>query len=552
MKADIIEAESLPVRLGLSPRVVNAAGTSPWIPIVVFAALFALAIILQIFNGAFGSEFSAYPDEPAHYVTSLMLREYLTGPHPFSPLKFAEQYYYHYPKVAFGHWPPAFYIVQALWMMLFSASRAAVRLELAFTTALLAFSVWREFRNWFGNASALLAAALLVCLPLVQNATDEEMAESLLVLACFWSVIYLIRYLDSAKLSDSLCFALFFSLAVLTKGSGWLLALVPPVSLLLTRKLGYFLRGSFWYGVLLVSALCLPWQLVTLRAAERGWTGGSQPSISYTLTALAQFFGILIWIVGPILSLLVLTGIITRVVVPLSSKRINSVPAVMFALLVSDWFFHALVPAGVEDRKMIIAVPALLYFLFAGGLWLADLLPLSERLRPWRRPLVAITAAAIFFTEAFTIPKSDHYGYSEAARYIVTDPQLKKAKLLVSSGSIGEGLLVSEVAMLEPRPEKIVLRGTKELAQMDWTGTHYHSRFEKPSELLAFLRKTHVESVVLDTYSANQSFAHQKLVMRTIQLYPAVFERLAAFPGRVDSVPGNVQIYRLVAESAQR
>lgn len=550
MKADSIEAESFPVPPGLLPRAANAAGTSRWIPLLIFAMLFALAIVLQIFNGAFRSEFNAYPDEPAHYVTSLMVREYLTGPHPFSPLKFAEQYYYHYPKVAFGHWPPAFYIVQAFWMLLFSASRTSIRLELAFTTALLAFSVWREFRRSFGNASAILAAGLLVCLPLVQNATDEEMAESLLALSCFWSVVYFGRYLESGKLSESLYFALFFSLAVLTKGSGWLLALVPPIAFLFTRKLRYLLRGSFWYAVLLVSVLCLPWQLVTLRAAERGWTGGSQPSISYTLSALAQFFGILIWIIGPILSLLVLAGIVTRVLLPLFSKQVNAAPAVMFSLLMSDWLFHALVPAGVEDRKMIIAVPALLYFLFAGGLWAADFLPFGERFLTWRRPLVAVAAAAVFFAEIFTIPKSDHYGYSEAARYIVANPKSHTAKILVSSGSIGEGLLVSEVAMQEPRPQKTILRATKELAQMDWTGTHYHSRFERPSELLDYLRKTHVDNVVVDTYSAKQSFAHQKLVERTIALYPGVFTRLAGFPGRVDSVPGNVRIYRVTAESA--
>ena len=550
MKADSIEAESFPVPLGVPPRVANAAATSPWIPLLIFAVLFALTIVLQIFNGAFRSEFNAYPDEPAHYVTSLMLREYITGPHPFSPLQFAEQYYYHYPKVAFGHWPPAFYIAQAFWMLLFSASRASIRLELAFTTALLAFSVWREFCRWFGNAPAILAAGLLVCLPLVQNATDEEMAESLLVLSCFWSVVYFGRYLESGKLSESLYFALFFSLAVLTKGSGWLLTLVPPIAFVLTRKLRYFLRGSFWYAVLLVSVLCLPWQLVTLRAAARGWAGGSQPSVSYTLSALPQFIGLLVWIVGPILSALILAGIITRVLLPLFSKQVNAASAVMFSLLVSDWLFHALVPAGVEDRKMIIAVPALLYFLFAGGLWAADLLPFNERFLGWRRPLVAVTAAAIFFADVFAIPKSDHYGYSEAARYIVANPKSHNAKILVSSGSIGEGLLVSEVAMQEPRPKKTILRATKELAQMDWNGARYHSRFEKPSELLAYLRKTHVDSVVVDTYSAKQSFAHQKLVERAIATYPGVFERLAAFPGQVNSVPGNVRIYQVMAESA--
>ncbi len=175
MRTANVEATGVVIQPSL--RWENHSRSPLWAQGAILAGLFALAIVLQFLNGAFGSEFNAYPDEPAHYVTSLMVREYITGPHPFSPLKFAEQYYHHYPKVAFGHWPPVFYVVQAAWMLLFSASRASVRLEIAFTTALLAFSLWREARHWFGQLWALLAAVLLVCVPLIQNSTDEEMAE---------------------------------------------------------------------------------------------------------------------------------------------------------------------------------------------------------------------------------------------------------------------------------------------------------------------------------------------------------------------------------------
>ena len=438
-----------------------------WAQGAILAGLFALAVLLQLLNGAFGSEFNAYPDEPAHYVTSLMLREYITGPHPFSPLKFAEQYYQHYPKVAFGHWPPVFYVVQAAWMLLFSASRASIRLEIAFTTAVLAFLLWREARHWFGNLWALVAAVLLVCVPLIQNSTDEEMAETLLVLFCFWSTIYFSRYLESGAPSDSAWFGVCFSLAVLTKGSGWLLVFLPPIALLLTRKLKYLLKGSFWYGIVLIAALCLPWQLVTLHSAARGWSGGSQPSLNYTVTAFGQFLGLLVSIVGPVLSILVVLGIVVQVIIPLFSRTVAPVPAVMIALILGDWIFHSVVPAGVEDRKMIIAVPALIYFLFAGGIWLADRIPFGIRLH-WRRATVAGLGALAFATTAFTIPRAGHFGYREAAQFIVSDPSLRNATLLVSSGSIGEGLLISEIAMCEPRPRDTILRATKQLAKVDW------------------------------------------------------------------------------------
>jgi hypothetical protein len=509
-------------------------------------------VLLQVLSGAYRAEFSAYPDEPAHYVTSLMLREYVTGPHPLSPLKFAEDYYHHYPKVAFGHWPPFFYIVQAFWMLLFSAARASVRLQLAVTTAVLGFSLWHEARRWFGQVSnhlsgqvaALLAAALLVCLPLVQESTDQEMAETLLALCCFWSTIYFGRYLDSGKLADALFFGLYFALAVLTKGSGWLLVFVPVIALLLTRKARLALSRNFWLGLLLAGALCVPWQVATLHSAERGWAGGSHPSTGYTLSAFAQFFVVTVSIVGPILSVLVALGIVVTVVLPLFRSRVKTIPAVLFALLVGDWVFHSLVPAGVEDRKMIMAVPALLYFLFAGGLWLADFIPPRHRFVIWKRAGLAALGAIVFFTTVFSVPHDSHYGYTEVARFVVSDPALQSASVLVSSGSIGEGLLISEVAMRKPRPQLVILRSTKELAHVDWAGGHYQSVYHDAPSLLQYLDHAQVRGIVVDTYKGPGLFPHEELVKQALKASQGRYRLRAQFAGRSDSgQPGQVQLY---------
>ena len=550
MRTDSVD---LTVPVTTTPRAAAVAGRSRSFVLpglAVLGGLLLLAILLQILSGAYHAEFSAYPDEPAHYVTSLMLREYITGPHPLSPLKFAEDYYHHYPKVAFGHWPPFFYVVQAFWMLLFSAARASVRLEVAFTTALLGFSLWHEARRWFsrslGNLPALLAAALLVCLPLVQESTDQEMAETLLTLCCFWSTIYFGRFLDSRKLPDALFFGLYFALAVLTKGSGWLLVFVPVISLLLTRKVRLAFSRNFWLGLLLAAALCVPWQLATLHSAERGWAGGSHPSAGYTLSALAQFFAVTIRIVGPVLSVLVGIGILVTVLLPLFRARVKTVPAILFALLAGDWIFHSLVPAGVEDRKMIMAVPALIYFLFEGGLWLAEFLPLRDRFAVWKRPAVAALAAVVFFATVFSIPHDSHYGYTEAARFLVSDPALQSASVLVSSGSIGEGLLISEVAMRDPRPKALVLRATKELAHMDWTGAHYESVYHDTASLLQYFHQAQVKGIVIDTYKGPGLFPHEELVKRALQQSHGKFRLRAEFTGHSDSgEPGQVQVYEL-------
>ncbi len=525
--------------------------SSPTRNAIIFVSFFIAVVLLQIFSGAYHSEFGGYPDEPAHYVTSLMVHGYITGLHWRSPIQFAHEYYHHYPKVAIGHWPPFFYLIQALWMTIFSASRASILLQLAFTTALLGYSVYLEARRWFNWDAAVVAGLLTICLPLVQRYSDEEMSETLLALTCFWSAIYFARYLDSKRWQDSLAFALFFSLAVLTKGSGWLLALLPPLALLLTRNLRLVLRPSFWLAVFTVAVLCLPWQLFTMRMAEQGWVGGSSPNLSYTISALGQFLVITSGLVGFFLSALALLGIVDRVLVPLIRGSIESSAAVMISLMIADWVFHSLVPAGIEDRKLIMAVPALILFIFAGGFWVAERLPFSGRLVNWRTGLVAIAGALCFCIQTFAIPREKRYGYIEAARFIASDSRLNAAKILVSSESGGEGLLISEIAMREPRPSHVIIRGTKGLAQVDWNASQYRSFVSTPSEVVQYLQENHIEIVVVDTLAAQGQFLHDGLVKQAIR-NSGLFRLIATFPGNARSASGQIQLYRFTAASNSR
>ena len=56
-----------------------------------------------------------HPDEAAHYVTGVMLRDYVAGGHFSSPRAFVEQYYAHYPKIGLFVWPPLFHGTEGNW-----------------------------------------------------------------------------------------------------------------------------------------------------------------------------------------------------------------------------------------------------------------------------------------------------------------------------------------------------------------------------------------------------------------------------------------------------
>lgn len=518
---------------------------------LIFASIFLVVFLLQIASGAYHSEFNGYPDESAHYVTSLMVRQYITAPHIAAPVPFAQDYYAHYPKVAFGHWPPLLYIVQGIWMSIFSPARASLLLELALTTTLLAYSVYSEARCWLAQsfrsyevAASVVAALLTITIPLVQIYTAEEMSETLLTLLCFWSAVYFARYIDSSRWQDNCLFGAFFALAVLTKGSGWLLALLPPLSLLFTRKLRLLLRPSFWLAAAIVAVTCIPWQLMTMHLVEEGWNGGTRPSIQYTLLALSGFSVVLFRIAGPALICLAALGVFAKLLLPLRKGTVSSLAAVMFSLIAADWLFHSAVPAGVEDRKLIIAIPAVILFALAGTFWLAYRLPASGPFAKFRLPAVGAAALIIFGVQTFFIPRERHYGYIEAARYLASRSALRNTTILVSSAAGGEGPFIAEVAMLEPDPKGVILRASKVLAHVSFDADVYRQLFPDPASVLRYLKRSHVEFIVLDTFSPRLNFPHDSFLWELVRA-PGSFKLVASFPSNPPAPAGQVQLYRL-------
>lgn len=545
-KTRMIADDELQIPLAEPATVHGAQGSdkrrSPVPAWALFLGFLSAIVVLQVLSGAYRCEFGAYPDEPAHYVTSLMLRDYVLHFHFQSPMRFAEDYYQHYPKVAFGHWPPVFYILQSFWMMLFSVSRTSVRLEIAVTSALLGYAMFREVRRRYGLIAGVLAGFLIVILPSIQDFSDQEMAEALLALLCFGSVVAFSRYMELGRPIYSWLFGVFFSMAVLTKGSGWLLALVLPLAIVLGRRLDLVKRIHTWSPVAFVAITCVPWQMMTMRMAERGWDGGTKPSVDYTLNALAGFLGLFPKLLGPVFVIFLLAGIWNAVAKPLWRGRVQAADASQFALIVSVWVFHSLVPAGVEDRKLALAVPAMIWFVVGGGRFLADLLPRSANIYPRRYALVAGVGAAAFFITTFTVPKLRQYGFVDAARFLTQRDDLRNATVLVSSEAGGEGLLISEIGMQRSHPANIVIRATKALANVGWSGGDYHPLYSTPQQILNYLHTEHVQVVVLDTFAPLNRFAHNALIRSAITSSGS-YHLVAIFPSS-DS-KGEVQIFKV-------
>jgi len=510
--------------------------------IFTFVILFGWTVFLQWAGRAYASEFSGYPDEPAHYVSGLMVRDYVMAGFPRNPLAFAENYYFHYPKVAIGMWGPLLHLSEGVWMCLFTPSRASILLMMALITTALAFTLSRILRAEFGWGAGAAAGLALIAVPVVQTYTALVMADGLCGLMDFWAIICFGRYLRSERLRDAALFGLFASLSVLTKANGLALALVPPVSVLIARRVELVRRLSFWVPAGIAAILAGPWEYLSTRLHLGGVEGARGWSTGFAYGPLmVQVLGI--WLLP-----FVLAGIYDRVIRPFRARAVEGIWAAAAAMLVAFWAFHAAVPfvasPGAEARYSIAVVAPLLMFFAAGVARIAAWLPLGRVPFAAKAAGLALIATGIFAVTGFEIPQKRAYGYAEAAEALVSRPNSRDAVVMISADVMGEGMLVSEIAMRDRRPGYIVLRATKMLARAHWQATDYQNVISDPAEIQEYLRQIPVTFLVVDRTLPFQ-FSHQSHVIEMLAMYPqrwrlvGVYSKATPAAGKV----GRIEVY---------
>ncbi|MBI5775189.1 MAG: glycosyltransferase family 39 protein [Verrucomicrobia bacterium] len=512
------------------------------------AALFLLAVALQWRNGAYQAEFGGHPDEAAHYVTGLMIRDYLAGGFPGAPMAFAKDYYDHYPKVALGNWPPMFYLLQSAWTIPFSPSRVAVMLLMALLTTLAALVLFRALEEEFGLLPAVAGATAFVLLPLVQQHSAMVMTEIPIALFALLAGLSFGRYLDGGKTRDSVLFGVWASAAILTKGSGMMLALVPPLAVVFTRKFHLLTRANFWYSAAIVGVLCGPWTWKFRDVARAGWMEGN-PSWHFTQQALVYYPAKLAVAVTGGLAALALVGLVVKLVLnrPASGKW-----AALGAMVIATLVFHSLVPAGLEPRHLLPVLPAVILFIFPGFIWCKIFLTERARLSP-PAAAAAIGVVVIVLTAGFQHfhprmdPVKEFRGFGAAAELLLERAEFKNAIPLISSDARGEGMFIAEVAMRERRPGHTVRRASKTLASATWGGGNYQAKVQDTAGLLQTLEKDSITLLVLDSsIPDNRRQPHHDLLQRAVKEAPEKFVLLGQFPITRSGVrhEGGIAVYQ--------
>ncbi len=358
-------------------------------------------------------------------------------------------------------------------------------------------------------------------LPLVAEYTGLVMLEIPAAALMFGAVIFLGRYLDSARTCEMMAFGVFTCLALLTKANAWALGPMAAGAVIFSGECRRLRSPWFWIPGLIAVALCIPWFGWTLPLARQGW--GPQPGWAERTASLAVNTGHLLAAAGAVVVLCALLGIWDRIIAPvLARKRIGGVWAACLACVLSVLLVHSFLFSSSENRHLTAALPPVMMFAAAGMSLVARFI--VDRRRAGRSAGIAVAAAvtACFFATTFRVVKKPDYRMGPAVATILDDPETRNAAVLISSHA--EGPFIAEIALHERRPGHFILRASKVLSHCRWDGSGYHARFTAPHEVLEYLDQVPVGVVAIDRAQDPYSPPDRRLLLQTLTENPAVWE----------------------------
>ncbi len=465
-------------------------------PQVPYAALAfaATVILLQAVSGTYSADFAAHPDEAGHFVTGVMVTDFLRHP-TLAPMHFAEQYYLHYPRVSLGHWPPFFYLVEGVWFALTGVSRASALVLQAILGFLLLLGVYAFARSFLKGTAAFGAAALLALTPPFYASVTSVMADSATSVTALAAAGVFALYLQRPGMMLSLGFGFCAALALLTKGTAGPLVFFPVLAVLISRRFRVLLRADFWLSAVPVLLLAGPWYAFSRhfptpnQSAIRVLppTTAAPPPSAYRVEDWScwQEYG---W------PLLILAAV-GALLIPKRHPAAAAVVALVLAFLIAPLALVGLL----EGRHLLPAAAAAC--VAAAGCWQRSTLVLVPALACalWLRGPVVAHGPAVFGP-------------------LVESGRLDTGtRMLIAGNAFEEGSLIAAVAAREPHPRRVILRSSRFLAVSDWNGKNYQLLAGNEAEVLRLLQANGVSLVIL----ASLTSPEQILLRQAVHGWPA-------------------------------
>jgi len=375
-------------------------------------ALTLVLVSLVVLRGIRRGEFDYNVDESQHAATGLYFANLLKDLPVAHPVHYTYLYYAQFPALSgVIHWPPIYYLCEGLLLAGFGPSVVTARITV-FLFALLAWIVWFRWVARIHNPwTAALSTVIFATVPTVLFFEKAVMLEIPSLALSIVSLYYWYQYLTTEQAGSMYRFALFSSLAMLTKQSCIFLAVACALSVIVLRRWKLLVTPSSLKALAIVAVLVGPFYtlvyLVHWKSIAMDLVGSTH---GHPRNALLFYGKALPGQLGWPLLLLSLVGIATS---RWWSKREASV--VMLAWIGACYITFTLI-SHKEARYAFYWIPAFTYFA-AGGLT-----------APWRMRsarivggLLAVALLGSSLASAWSYQRPYIVGYERLAQQVVQD-----------------------------------------------------------------------------------------------------------------------------------
>ena len=496
--------------------------------VAVLAGLLVLAVLRAYSAGFSGA------DEPAHFLNGYFVSNYLQTHAGANPMAYAVEYYLHYPKISIGHWPPAYYgMLGVLFLALPPSPEMAFAINLI-VAALPAAMMALALASLTGPRTAIAGCLLYALTPLAVESQAFFMLDQALTACCMAATLAWLGYLRQPGWRRALLFSGLCTVAVLIKGNGWLIVLMPLFHMLLARGWRVLTKPHLYVAAALAGAIIIPWYWLTSSISADGFN--YRAGWPYALHALSANLRTLLYSLGYVSVPLVVAG------VAMEYRQRQSMPtrwatvSAGLALILATLTLQSLVPADIDDRYLAPALPAyaalamlgLFHCCSAAGR--AATLPIAMLLM-----LAMLAPGAVHL--ANRVPKVDL-----RAAEIEPAGTLSPPTVWVIDGSSGaEGAVIAHLAVHDPALRHYAVRASKLLAASDFMGARYELKYTDAHAVLDELMRLGVQYVVLVRLNNEAPFPHSAQLSAAMQLPDAPFRRVSALPHR--NRPGVTEVY---------
>jgi hypothetical protein len=508
------------------------------IPLVSYALSVLIGIISTLWFGSLQAGFNQ-PDEPSHFLNSLFISDYIREGIGANPMRFALDYYLHYPKLGIGHWPPAYYaVLGTLFAIVRPSPSGAVILNILFSTLPVIF-IAALVRRFVGATAAVLASVWYVCLPPVIWSfqfflLDQPLTSAILLAAMAW-----VWFAEKPALGRALVLAVSCCLAVLVKGNGWQIGLLPIFHIALTGRWRLLLEKYTYVAAVLALVLVMPWYLMTTLIAADGFD--YELGLAYTSLAIRSNFFWIITDFGILACILAAFGTARAWQTRQTNPDLWEGAAICLSMILAAFSFQAVVPAALNDRYLAPLFPSLIVLATLGlaefHSWLAQRFRSKIAAPAMALVLLGCVYPVLFFVAAFQ-PK-ENLRLDAVADEVVA--QGNPGIWLIDGTTSAEGAMIAETALRDRGRRIYVVRSSQLLATSDFLGRQYSLKYPTPSSAGEQLRELGVEGVVL-VQSRGVSFEHSSQLRSALGLPNSGYAQIEKFEHL--GAAGSTELYR--------